>query len=57
MLQLIMISILLSSVDSGAEHSITVNRYGRRIQLDGFLLEWNAQSAYTWKNKGSVVVH
>ncbi|NLL12541.1 MAG: hypothetical protein GX267_03970 [Fibrobacter sp.] len=51
MLQLIMISILLSSVDSGAEHSITVNRYGRRIQLDGFLLEWNAQSAYTWKNK------
>lgn len=51
MLQLIMISIFFSTVDPDTEHSITVNRYGRRIQLDGFLLEWNAQSAYAWKNK------
>lgn len=51
MLQLIMISILFSTVDPDTEQSITVNRYGRRIQLDGFLLEWNAQSAYAWENK------
>jgi len=51
MLQLIMISILFSTVDPDTEHSMVVNRYGRRIQLDGFLLEWNAQSAYIWKHK------
>ncbi len=51
MLQLILISILFSTVSSDTEHSINVNRYGRQIQLDGFLLEWNAQSAYPWKNK------
>lgn len=51
MLQLIMLSILFSTVDPDTAHSINVDRYGRRIQLDGFLLEWNAQSAYTWKNE------
>lgn len=51
MLQLILISILFSTVDPDTEHSIIVNRYGRQTQLDGFLLEWNVQSAYTWKNK------
>lgn len=41
----------MSTVDPDTGHSIIVNRFGRGIQLDGFLLEWNAQSAYTWKNK------
>jgi hypothetical protein len=51
MLHLILISILFSTVDADTESSIAVKGYGRRIQLDGFLLEWNAQSAHAWKNR------
>lgn len=42
--------ILCAFVISFAEQSISVEKYGRRIQLDGFLLEWNAQTAKPWKN-------
>jgi len=27
-----------------------IDRFGRRIQLDGFLLEWNQKTAHVWEN-------
>lgn len=51
MFLLMLFNILLLSAGTLADQSITVDHQGRRIQLDGFLLEWNAQNAVVWKNK------
>jgi hypothetical protein len=40
--------IALLSVNVFAQLKVDVNSFGRKIQLDGFLLEWKTQNALTW---------
>jgi hypothetical protein len=32
--------------------SVDIDRYGKRIQLDGYLIEWNNRTAHVWDNSG-----
>ncbi len=38
----------LTAVSDDAQQQFTINEHGRRIQLDGFLLEWKQKSAHPW---------
>lgn len=40
--------VTLLSVNVFAQVKVDVNTFGRKIQLDGFLLEWKTQNALTW---------
>ncbi len=41
------------AISFSADQSITVDRYGRRIQLDSFLMEWNAKTAQIMKDNNN----
>ncbi|NLP01494.1 MAG: hypothetical protein GX089_03295 [Fibrobacter sp.] len=41
-------SLLLFSFPVFSSESYNIDKYGRRIQLDGFLLEWSAETSKKW---------
>lgn len=40
--------LILTATSSNSQQQYTIKEYGRRIQLDGFLLEWKQKSAHSW---------
>lgn len=49
-LKIFILCICIFTCGFTSEYDVVVKEYGRRIQLDGFLIEWNAKSANLWKN-------
>lgn len=43
--------LLFTMLANAADQTINVEQYGRRIQVDGFLIEWNSQLAHTWNHQ------
>lgn len=56
--QIITLSLLFTaSICFSADQSVTVERYGKRIQLDSFLMEWNAKSARSFNDNNNRIWH
>lgn len=47
--------LLICSLTISADIKMNVHRYGRRIQVDGFLLEWSPKEALRWANTPWIV--
>lgn len=49
------ISIILFFGNDIFAQNYSINRYGRKIQLDGFLLEWSSKTAHPWNSDSQFV--
>jgi len=44
--------LLMLSVGLFSQESVEIDRYGKRIQLDGFLIEWSEKYSKKWDSSG-----
>lgn len=46
--QTVVFVLILSFINISAQTKVDINNYGHKIQLDGFLMEWNLKAAKKW---------
>jgi hypothetical protein len=53
--RLVWLVLLLSNIPSSSLDTLSISSSGRRIQLDGFLLDWVEKGRHVWKNSNGWV--